>query len=118
MDHDIESTVNGFVRARVAARALAAFPGKLPPDLATAYRCQSAALQRWPDDVAGWKVARIPPPWAAQYTEERLIGPVLRRNVHRPAMGAVVEAAWLLRLQRGALTWWGDPLWSTRRSRP
>jgi 2-keto-4-pentenoate hydratase len=91
LDHDIESTVNGFVQARQAARALAAFPGMVPPDLATAYRCQNAALQRWPDDVAGWKVARIPPPWAAQYTEERLIGPVLRRNVHRPAMGAVVE---------------------------
>jgi len=91
LDHDIESTVTGFVQARLAGRALDAFPGTLPPDLVTAYRCQSAALQRWPDDVAGWKVARIPPPWAAQYTEGRLIGPVFQRNVYRPATGATAE---------------------------
>ena len=91
MDHDIESTVTGFVQARLAGRALDAFPGTLPRDLLTAYRCQSAALKRWPDEVAGWKVARIPPQWSTQYNEPRLIGPVFRRNVHRPSPGAVVE---------------------------
>lgn len=71
-----------FVRARLSGAALPAYPGSLPADLATAYACQEAAIQRWPDVVAGWKVARIGPAWQSRYPEERLVGPVFRNNVH------------------------------------
>jgi len=71
-----------FVRARLRARALAEYPGTVPGDSATAYVCQDQAIKLWPDHIAGWKVARIPPNWATQFPEPRLNGPVFSRNVH------------------------------------
>lgn len=70
-----------FVRARLEARALPGYPGVVPPDLATAYRCQDLALARWPEPVGGWKVARIAEAQQGRYAEERLIGPVLAANI-------------------------------------
>jgi 2-keto-4-pentenoate hydratase len=78
-----------FVRARLAARALGEYPGTVPAYLDTAYRCQEAALARWPERVAGWKVARIPPAQQSQYPEERLIGPAFRTNIRAARTGAV-----------------------------
>lgn len=91
MNQSIETTAAAFARARAEGRPLGAFPGVLPPDLPWAYRCQQAAMSLWPDALAGWKVARIAPSWHARYAEERLIGPVFARNVHRPAPGQSVE---------------------------
>ena len=48
-------------------------------------------IARWPDAVAGWKVARVPPAQQAQYPEERLIGPVFAPNVHVAAPGRTIE---------------------------
>src|SRR5262249_46349377 len=62
-----------FTSARLAARSLREYPGAVPADLETAYRCQDLALARWPDAVAGWKVARIAQAQQGQYAEERLI---------------------------------------------
>ena len=71
-----ETIAAQFVQARRAGHSLPAYPGTVPPDLATAYRCQQLAIASWRDDIRGWKVARIGPQWQSQYPEERLIGPV------------------------------------------
>ena len=88
---DVAGIAEQFTRARLAARALTEFPGAVPADLQTAYRCQDLALERWPDPVAGWKVARIAPAQQSQYAEERLIGPVFARNVQVAAPGRTID---------------------------
>jgi 2-keto-4-pentenoate hydratase len=77
----MSKTAEQFVRARLAAASLPTYPGTAPADLAGAYAYQDAAIDRWPDRIAGWKVARIGAAWQEQYPEERLIGPVFRSNV-------------------------------------
>jgi 2-keto-4-pentenoate hydratase len=88
---DVASSAEQFVNARLAGRALDQYPGAVPPDLETAYRCQDLALARWPDPIAGWKVARISPAQQSQYAEERLIGPVFAPNVHVAAPGRTID---------------------------
>jgi 2-keto-4-pentenoate hydratase len=83
--------VNGiageFVRARLTAVSLAEYPGKLPADLAEAYACQDVAIGCWPDRIRGWKVARIARNLQEQFVEERLVGPIFKRNFHRAIAG-------------------------------
>jgi 2-keto-4-pentenoate hydratase len=67
-----------FVEARRAARALPAFPGPLPADLAQGYAVQEAAIGLWPDEVVGWKVGRIPEDLQAELGATRVMGPVFR----------------------------------------
>ncbi len=74
-----DAVARRFVRARRDATPLPAFPGDLPPDLATAYRIQDAAIALWPDEVVGWKVGRIPPEHEAPLKAGRLCGPVFAR---------------------------------------
>jgi 2-keto-4-pentenoate hydratase len=83
--------VERFVEARLHGRALSAYPGAVPATLAEAYRCQELAIERWPERIAGWKVARVPPAFKAQYPEERLIGPAFANNIHFVKEGEVVE---------------------------
>ena len=85
------ATAEEFVRARLAAVALSDYPGSVPATLAQAYACQEAALALWPDQIVGWKVARIGASVQAQYPEERLIGPVFGRNLHIAAAGIVID---------------------------
>ena len=80
-----------FTAARAAGRSLPAYPGTPPATLAEAYAVQAAAIARWPDAVAGWKVARVAADFAAQFPEERLIGPVFAANVHQLAAGEVAS---------------------------
>ena len=70
-----------FVSARRAARSLAGFPGAIPADMAAGYRIQEAAIGLWPDQVAGWKVGRIPTELQASLAAERVMGPVFAANV-------------------------------------
>lgn len=103
-----------FVAARWDARAITEYPAALPADIESAYRCQEAALRKWPDRVAGWKVARIGESWRHRYREERLIGPILARNVKRALSDgpvdcpvftngfAAVEAELIIRLNANA----------------
>jgi 2-keto-4-pentenoate hydratase len=70
-----------LVAARLAGRALANFPGPLPPDMAAGYACQDAALSLWPDEVAGWKVGRIDEGLQAELGAARVMGPVFRRHL-------------------------------------
>ncbi len=80
-----------FTAARAAGRSLPAYPGTPPATLAEAYAVQAAAIARWPDTLAGWKVARVAPAFAAQFPEERLIGPAFAANIHRPAAGEAAQ---------------------------
>jgi len=79
------SIAGEFVRARLTAVSLTDYPGTLPANLAEAYACQDVAIGCWPDRICGWKVARVPRTWQQQFTEERLVGPIFRRNFHRAA---------------------------------
>ena len=77
--------------ARAAGRALDAYPGTPPATLDQAYAIQADAIARWPEAVAGWKVARVNPAFATQFPEERLIGPAFAANVHRVAPGGTAS---------------------------
>ena len=84
-----------FVTARREARALEAFPGDLPDDLAQAYAIQDAAIGLWPEEIAGWKVGRIPPEHEAVLHEQRLCGPIFRSLVQQagsePSVFSVID---------------------------
>jgi 2-keto-4-pentenoate hydratase len=111
---DVASIAEQFVRARLTARALSQYPGVVPLDLDTAYRCQELAIAQWPEQSAGWKVARVPQPQQHRYAEERLIGPIFAPNVHVAAADrtpecpvfeggfAAVEAELVIRVGRDA----------------
>ncbi|MEZ0471695.1 2-keto-4-pentenoate hydratase [Luteimonas salinilitoris] len=103
---------DAFVRARLAGASLPDFPGAIPDDLVAAYRVQDLAIAQWPDAVVGWKVGYIQPPRRDDSGDERLLGPIFRRNLW-PADGSVgfpvfaggfaaVEAEYVLRLQADA----------------
>jgi len=80
-----------FVAARLNAMALVDYPGPIPPDLASAYECQEAAIALWPDEVAGWKIGRIPPAFEQKLGAQRLAGPVFRRGIYKSTPNTVVE---------------------------
>lgn len=86
-----EMIAEQFVRARLAGQSLPQYPGTVPGTLADAYRCQEFAIDRWPDAVVGWKVARIREAFAKQFPEERLVGPVFQRNLRWARAGEVVD---------------------------
>lgn len=66
----------------MAATPLPAYPGAtVPSTLEEAYAIQQAAIDAWPDRVAGWKVAAIQPQWRDAYPAERLAGPVFSRSL-------------------------------------
>ena len=102
-----------FVDARLARRALGSFPGAIPTDLAAGYVIQEAAIGLWPDDVAGWKVGRIPLELQASLGAQRVMGPVFAKNVWRESAEptpltvirggfAAVEAEYIYRIGEDA----------------
>jgi 2-keto-4-pentenoate hydratase len=58
------------------------FPGEVPGTLEQAYAIQSANIDRWPDQIAGWKVAGLSPQDQGRLGAERLVGPVFRSRIH------------------------------------
>jgi 2-keto-4-pentenoate hydratase len=86
-----EMIAEQFVRARLAGQSLPQYPGTLPTNLADAYRCQELAIERFPDRIVGWKVARIGAAFAQQFPEERLVGPVFERNLRPARVGEIVD---------------------------
>lgn len=86
-----QSIATAFVRARLAAVSLAVYPGTIPGDLDAAYDCQDAAISRWPDRVAGWKVGRLPPVWRDRLGEPRLVGPIFAGSIWRDRPGEILE---------------------------
>ncbi|HZF27379.1 MAG TPA: hypothetical protein VEZ88_14045 [Steroidobacteraceae bacterium] len=111
---DAAAIADRFVTARLDATRLREFPNALPANLEAAYAVQAAAITRWPDTVAGWKVAMLGPGWSERLGEERLVGPVFRhavrvasgdRVVEFPAFDggfAAVEAEFIFRLSKNA----------------
>jgi 2-keto-4-pentenoate hydratase len=84
-----DSVAAQFVRARLSARPLDKYPGAVPANLKSAYHCQDQAIEAWPDEIAGWKVARVPKEWAEKFPEPRINGPAFRRNIYVAAHGAI-----------------------------
>ena len=80
-ENPAESIAATLVAARLSAQALAAFPGALPADLEAAYVCQDAAIRRWPQPVAGWKVGYIAPERRDSGGDPRLVGPIFADRV-------------------------------------
>lgn len=78
-----------FVEARLDALALPRFPGEAPSDLASAYSVQDAAIEMWPDDVAGWKVGLIQSEQRARFGAERIAGPIFKRQIYAGERGVV-----------------------------
>jgi 2-keto-4-pentenoate hydratase len=78
-----DTVAKQFVEARLAARALPAFPGALPADLATGYLHQEAAIALFPDEVVGWKIGRVGPEFEDKFGRARLAGPIFRRGLRR-----------------------------------
>jgi 2-keto-4-pentenoate hydratase len=85
---DCAAIAERLTRARADRVALAAFPGRQPQDLATAYRIQDAAITRWPDRIVGWKVGGVPPDQQAQLGATRLMGPIFASRLQRAEAGA------------------------------
>ena len=77
-----------LVEARLSAQPLANFPGRLPVTLEQAYAIQSASVERWPDEVAAWKVARLTPTDRAHFSTERLAGPVFKSSIRTVEPGS------------------------------
>jgi len=88
---DAEAIAQRFISARLDAVALPEFPGELPPDLASAYMVQDCAIDLWPDQLAGWKIGRIPPEHEIKLGAKSLAGPIFRKDVQVSAPGSLVE---------------------------
>jgi 2-keto-4-pentenoate hydratase len=110
---DIQATARALVAARQAQRSLAAFPGPLPPDMATAYAVQDETLKLWPEAVVGWKVGRIPEALQAELRADRVAGPVFASRLWKASaeptvLGvirggfAAVEAEYIYRIGEDA----------------
>src|SRR5262245_45880454 len=84
---EAQAIAKRFVTARQTGDSLSAFPGTLPPDLASAYACQDAAIGLFPDTIAGWKVGLIGKDAAAVLKQDRLAGPIFSSSVRRPRAG-------------------------------
>ncbi len=86
-----DAVAQKFVSARLKAVPLPDFPGQLPADLAGAYATQDAAIDLWPDEVAGWKIGGIPPVHQPKLGAKALGGPVFRRDVRYSGANTTVE---------------------------
>jgi 2-keto-4-pentenoate hydratase len=80
-DTEVQAIATRLVDARLSSTPLAAYPGELPQDLDTAYRCQDVAIGLWPDDIGGWKVGRIPVSLEDRFGSDRLAGPIFRNTI-------------------------------------
>jgi len=122
-----DKTAEAFVAARLAARSLPDFPGVLPPDLATGYRHQEAAIALWPDEIIGWKIGRVAgADFEAKFGPTRLAGPIFSRQLRRAGREpvnfpvfkggfAAIEAEFVLVLGRDAPAPKAD--WTTEEAR-
>ena len=103
-----------FVAARNEARALPDYPGRIPDGMDAAYAIQDEAIGLWDDQIAGWKIGRIPDAWLERLNAPRLAGPIFRRAVWTAVEGettdfpvfeggfAAVEAEFILKLAKDA----------------
>ncbi len=78
---DAAAIARTFTEARRAGSALPAFPGAIPTDLVGAYQVQDRAIDRWDDQVIGWKVGYIAAERRDGSGDERLLGPIFKRQL-------------------------------------
>lgn len=76
LNGNAELVATAFVSARREARALEAYPGVAPQELASAYTIQDRAIVIDGRTVIGWKVGRINPPLDGKLGANRLSGPI------------------------------------------
>ena len=88
---DNDAISKRLVEARMSAEPLPDFPGELPDTLEQAYAIQAASIARWPDAVAGWKVAMLSESDRERLAAERLVGPVFDSKIHRVLAGSSVS---------------------------
>lgn len=103
-----------FVDARLRGAALPAYPGAQPQTLADAYAVQDAAIDLWPDDIAGWKIGLIHPSFRERFGADRIAGPIFGAEtqiasgasvIDLPVIDggfAAIEAEFVLRVARDA----------------
>ncbi|WP_329763304.1 2-keto-4-pentenoate hydratase [Stenotrophomonas geniculata] len=102
-----------FTDARRAGKALPAFPGEIPVDLVAAYHVQDQAIGLWSDTVVGWKVGYIAAERRDGSGDERLLGPIFKRQLWNDTGGTTdipvfvggfgaVEAEYVLELLEDA----------------
>lgn len=84
---DAAAIARRFVEARRAGRALNAYPGPAPRDMASAYGVQDAAISLWPDVIAGWKIGLAPEGFRAAFQTERIAGPIFASAVQIDTTG-------------------------------
>ena len=87
----LQEIAETFVRARLSAGSLNAYPGPAPTDLDMAYRIQDRAIELWPDTLKGWKVGRIPPAVEDEFGCDRLAGPIFEKSIRRQPNGNVAD---------------------------
>jgi 2-keto-4-pentenoate hydratase len=66
---------------------IAEYPGPIPPDMATGYAIQEAAIGIWSDRIAGWKVGLVPPLLQARLGTAHLAGPIFLDGLVRSCGG-------------------------------
>lgn len=76
-----QAVAQAFVAARLNAVAVPGFPGEVPQDIARSYAIQNAAIARYPDRVAGWKVGGVGPAQQATLGVHRVAGAIFAGNV-------------------------------------
>lgn len=83
MDPGLDESVRQIVVARKTLTVLEDLSGaRMPATLADAYRMQNASVERWDDEVVGWKVGAT-----AKQVQERfgismpIYGPIFKRTV-------------------------------------
>jgi 2-keto-4-pentenoate hydratase len=83
VDQGFDNAVRRIVEARRALTFLEDLPAESqPPTLADAYRMQRAVIERWDDEIAGWKVGAT-----SKYAQDLfgisapVYGPVFRKTV-------------------------------------
>jgi len=107
-----QGIVDAFGHARRNGAALPDFPGVIPETLVDAYAVQDAAIAAWPDAVVGWKVGYIAAERRDASGDDRLLGPIFRRNLQQAGQATriavfaggfgAIEAEYVLRLDADA----------------
>jgi len=80
-DSELRNIARRFVAARRAGQTLPDYPGTMPHALEIAYEIQDFAIVEDGDRVVGWKVGRIGDNDIANFTVDRLAGPIFARHV-------------------------------------
>lgn len=110
---DAAAIARAFTAARRAGNTLPAFPGAIPADLVNAYLVQDQAIDLWDDQVIGWKVGYIAAERRDGSGDERLLGPIFKRQLWNDTGGTTdipvfvggfgaVEAEYVLELLEDA----------------